>query len=167
MFELTVPWWELVLRGIVVYVFLLLLLRITGKRQIGQLSPFDLVLLLILSNAVQNSMNAGDNSLVGGLITAVTLVALNYLVGYVTFKNKKLEKAIEGRAQILVREGKIVEDVMLDARITHIELASILRQHGYFETKEVKLAILEDNGAVSVQGYSDKKPARPRSKKAL
>src|SRR5664279_4480253 len=121
MFELSVPWWEMVLRSVVVYGFLLLILRMTGKRQIGQLSPFDLVLLLILSNAVQNSMNAGDNSLIGGLISAVTLVTLNYLVGYVTIKNKKLEKAIEGWAQILVREGKIIEDVMLDARLTHTE----------------------------------------------
>jgi uncharacterized membrane protein YcaP (DUF421 family) len=78
MFDMSVPWWELVARGVVVYVFLIVLLRLTGKRQIGKLSPFDLVLLLILSNAVQNSMSAGDNSLIGGLILATTLVAVNY-----------------------------------------------------------------------------------------
>ena len=76
MWDLSVPWWELVLRVTVVYAFLILLLRVTGKRQIGQLSPMDLVLLLVLSNAVQNAMNAGDNSLVGGLISAVVLVLL-------------------------------------------------------------------------------------------
>lgn len=74
MLDLSVPWWEFVIRGFVVYTFLLLMLRLTGKRQVGQLAPMDLVLLLILSNAVQNSMNAGDNSLVGGLVSATTLI---------------------------------------------------------------------------------------------
>ena len=156
MFNMTVPWWELVARGLVVYVFLIVLLRVTGKRQIGQLSPFDLVLLLILSNAVQNSMNAGDNSLVGGLISAVTLVAVNYLVGLITFKSKKLEEIIEGRPQLIIHEGKLFEDVMNDAKLTRHELDSTLRQSGYFEIKDVKLAILETNGTVSVQGYEKK-----------
>ena len=89
MFNMSVPWWEFVVRGVVVYTFLLIILRLTGKRQIGQLSAFDLVLLLILSNAVQNSMNAGDNSLIGGLVVAATLVTLNFLVGYISFKSKK------------------------------------------------------------------------------
>ena len=80
---------ELIVRGAVVYWFLLILLRLTGKRQVGQRAPFDLVLLLVLSNAVQNSMNAGDNSLVGGLISAATLVGVNFLVGLATYKNKK------------------------------------------------------------------------------
>src|SRR5262245_12385171 len=97
MWNIAVPVWELVVRGCVVYVFLLVLLRLTGKRQIGQLAPFDLVLLLVLSNAVQNSMNGGDNSLVGGLISAGTLVALNYGLGFATFKNKRLETLVEGR----------------------------------------------------------------------
>ena len=78
MWNIAVPWWELIFRGAVVYIFLLALLRITGKRQVGQLAPFDLVLLLVLANAVQNSMNAGDNSLIGGLITAATLIGLNF-----------------------------------------------------------------------------------------
>src|SRR5215470_8456949 len=90
MFQLAIPWFEFVLRAAIVYVFLLGLLRVTGKRQVGQLAPFDLVLLLVLSNAVQNSMNGGDNSLVGGLISAATLVALNYGVGLLAYRNKKL-----------------------------------------------------------------------------
>jgi len=156
MFDMTVPWWELVVRGLVVYVFLILLLRVTGKRQIGQLSPFDLVLLLILSNAVQNSMNAGDNSLIGGLISAVTLVVVNYLVGLIAFKSKKLEAIIEGHPQLIIHEGKLFEDVMNEAKLTRHELDSTLRQSGYFEIKDVKLAILETNGTVSVRGYEKK-----------
>jgi hypothetical protein len=103
MWHLSVPWWELVLRGVVVYAFLILLLRVTGKRQVGQLAPFDLVLLLVLANAVQNSMNAGDNSLLGGLIIATTLIGLNYAVGLATFKSKQLEAVIEGRPQVLIQ----------------------------------------------------------------
>ncbi|WP_020168469.1 MULTISPECIES: DUF421 domain-containing protein [Methylotenera] len=153
MFDISVPWWELVVRGLVIYLFLIILLRVTGKRQIGQLSPFDLVLLLILSNAVQNSMNAGDNSLIGGMISATTLVIVNYLVGLITFKSKKLEAIIEGRPQVIIHQGKLFDDVMNDAKLTRQELDSTLRQSGYFAIKDVKLAILENNGTVTVQGY--------------
>ena len=156
MFEMSVPWWEFVVRGVVVYGFLVILLRMTGKRQIGQLSPFDLVLLLIISNAVQNSMNAGDNSLIGGLISAASLVAINYVLGLVTFKSAKLEAIIEGRPQILIHNGEVFEDVMLDAKLTQQELDSTLRQLGYFDLKDVKLAILENNGKVTVQGFDKK-----------
>src|SRR6195256_5054503 len=83
MWTLAIPWWELVARAVLVYVFLLVLLRLTGKRQVGQLAPFDLVLLLILSNAVQNAMNGGDNSITGGVISATTLIAANGLVGII------------------------------------------------------------------------------------
>src|SRR5437762_1264073 len=101
MFTLGIVWWEIIVRSAVVYIFLLVILRITGKRQVGQLAPFDLVLLLVLSNAVQNSMTGGDNSLVGGLISAATLIAVNYAVGFATFRSKKLEAIIEGRPQVL------------------------------------------------------------------
>ena len=156
MLNMSVPWWEFIVRGLVVYVFLIALLRLTGKRQIGQLSPFDLVLLLILSNAVQNSMNAGDNSLIGGLILATTLVVINYIVGLITFKSKKLEAIIEGRPQVLIHEGKLFEDVMNEAKLTPGELDSTLRQAGYFHLKDVKLAVLENNGRITVQGYDKK-----------
>src|SRR6266850_1309978 len=91
MLNMTIPWWELIVRSLAVYVFLIVILRISGKRQVGQLAPFDLVLLLVLSNAVQNSMNGGDNSVIGGMISVVTLVALNLMLGYATYKSKRLE----------------------------------------------------------------------------
>src|SRR5450759_3794635 len=107
MWNLSIPWWELIVRSAVVYGFLLVLLRVTGKRQVGQLAPFDLVLLLVLSNAVQNSMNGGDNSLTGGLVSATTLVMLNYVVGYATYRSKRIEELIEGRPQVLIHDGKL------------------------------------------------------------
>src|SRR5437879_12408199 len=109
MWHIAVPWSELVIRSVVVYIFLLVLLRVTGKRQVGQLAPFELVLLLVLSNAVQNSMNAGDNSLVGGLISATTLVLLNLGVGFLTYKNKRLEALIERSEERRVGEERGVE----------------------------------------------------------
>src|SRR5499433_2399887 len=117
MFNLAIPWFEFVLRGAIVYFFLLILLRLTGKRQVGQLAPFDLVLLLILSNAVQNSMNGGDNSLVGGLISAATLVALNSGVSYATFRSKRVEALIEGRPYVIIHNGRVYEDVMRAANL--------------------------------------------------
>ena len=156
MLNMAVPWWELVVRGVVVYAFLLALLRITGKRQVGQLAPFDLVLLLVLANAVQNSMNAGDNSLIGGLITATTLIVLNFLVSYVTHRNKTLEAIVEGRPQILIHNGELSEDVMAKAQLTHHELNAALRRAGACSVAEVHSAILENNGAISVVALKNK-----------
>jgi uncharacterized membrane protein YcaP (DUF421 family) len=150
MLSVAVPFWELVLRAGVVYVFLLVLLRLTGKRQVGQLAPFDLVLLLVLSNAVQNSINAGDNSLVGGLVSAATLVGLNYGMGYATFKSKQLETLVEGRPEIIIHNGKIFEDVMRRAQLTHHELQAALRREGVLCTDDVLAAVLENNGSISV-----------------
>jgi uncharacterized membrane protein YcaP (DUF421 family) len=150
MLNLTVHWWELVIRSIVVFVVLLFLLRLTGKRQVGQLAPNDFVLLLILANAVQNSMNAGDNSLIGGLISALTLVFLNYCVNKLILKNKKIENLIEGRPQILIKDGKLFDVVMLASGITREEINGVIRQHGCDDVKDVQLAILETNGSISV-----------------
>ena len=156
MLNLGVPWWELILRGIVVYGFLLLLLRLTGKRQVGQLAPFDLVLLLVLSNAVQNSMNGGDNSLVGGLVSAVTLVGVNWLVSLATYKSKKLETLIEGRPEVLIHNGRLFTEIMERAKLTHHELNAALRQAGCACVDDVHMAILENNGSISVTPRNNK-----------
>lgn len=147
---MAVPWWELIVRSAIVYAFLIILLRITGKRQIGQMAPFDLVLLLVLSNTVQNSMNAGDNSLIGGLISAATLVGVNFLVGLATYKSKKLEAIIEGRPQVLIHNGKLYEEVMASAHLTHHELHAALRQAGCGSIEDVRSAVLENSGSISV-----------------
>jgi len=157
MFNLAIPIWELVARSIIVYAFLLILLRVTGKRQVGQLAPFDLVLLLVLSNAVQNSMNGGDNSLTGGLISATTLIALNYGVGMMTYRSKKIEAIVEGRPQLLIHNGKLFEEVMARAMLTHHELHAAMRQAGCTCVEEVHSAILENNGAISIVPLGRKK----------
>jgi uncharacterized membrane protein YcaP (DUF421 family) len=106
--------------------------------------------LLVLSNSVQNSMNGGDNSLVGGLVSAATLVALNYAIGYATFRSKRLEGLIEGRSQVIIHNGRIFEDVMRHAKLTHHELTAALRRAGCSNAEEVQAAVLENNGSISV-----------------
>lgn len=150
MWSISLPWWEFVIRGIAVYVVVLVMLRATGKRQVGQLSPFDLVLLLLLSNAVQNAMNGGDNSLTGGFILAGTLVGLNYLLSVATFKSRRLETLIEGKPQVLIHKGKVDDTIMEAAKLTRHELELALRRHGCTSPLEVKLAVLENNGEISV-----------------
>src|SRR6266404_5422537 len=130
MWNMSLVWWEFVLRGIIIYVFLIVLLRLTGKRQVGQLSPFDLVLLLVLSNAVQNAMNGGDNSVIGGMISAVTLVGVNWIVGLLTYRSKKLEALVEGRPDVLIRDGKLFQKTLEHAKLTRHEVMSALREAG-------------------------------------
>ena len=150
MWNLSLPWWEFVVRGVIVYVFLIILIRLTGKRQTGQLVPFDLILLLVLSNAVQNSMNGGDNSVVGGLISSVTLVGLNYVVALATYKFKWAETLIEGRPLILVHNGELVKGALQRARLTRHELDAALRGSGCNALHSVHSAVLENNGQISV-----------------
>jgi uncharacterized membrane protein YcaP (DUF421 family) len=150
MWNMSIPWWEFILRGLIIYVFLIILLRVTGKRQIGQMSPFDLVLLLVLSNAVQNSMNGGDNSVIGGMILAATLVAINWIVGSLTYKSRRAEALIEGRPELLIHNGKLFEKALAKCQLTHDELGTALRESGCSGVEDVKAAFLENNGTISV-----------------
>lgn len=150
MWNVSLPHWEFVIRAVVVYGFLLVLLRLTGKRQVGQLAPFDLVLLLVLSNAVQNSMNGGDNSITGGLISAATLIGLNWIVGWLAFRSKRIEALIEGRPMVLIHHGHINRQVMNMAKMTSHELDASLRAEGCAGPEDVLIAVLENNGRVTV-----------------
>jgi uncharacterized membrane protein YcaP (DUF421 family) len=150
MWHLSVPWWELVARGVIIYVFLILVLRITGRRQMGHLAPFDLILLLVLSNTVQNAMNAGDSSVLGGIISACTVIAINYAVSWLTFHNRGLARLIEGRAVVLVRDGKIDEPARRRAMLTREELLAALRTSDCSGLEEVHYAMLENTGEITV-----------------
>ncbi|HEX9081788.1 MAG TPA: YetF domain-containing protein [Holophagaceae bacterium] len=150
MWKLAQPWWEFVIRALLVYGFLLITLRLTGKRQVGQLAPFDLVLLLVLSNAVQNSMNAGDNTVGAGFVLVLTLLAVNGFVGWLTWRNKRLETFFEGSPQILVHNGTVDERRLAAERMTRHELMAAVRQAGVTDLSEVRVAILETNGRINV-----------------
>ena len=150
MWRIAQPWWEFVLRALLVYGFLLITLRLTGKRQVGQLAPFDLVLLLVLSNAVQNSMNAGDNTVAAGFILVATLLVVNGLLSWLTWRSKRAETLLEGRPQILVHNGLLDEAMLASERITRHELMAAVRQAGLSDVAEVRVAILETNGRINV-----------------
>lgn len=141
---------ELMLRAIVVYAFVLLLLRIVGKKHIGEMAPFDLVVLLILSESVQNALVADDKSLVGGLIVAATLFAANQLLGYATWRSKTLARLFEGTPRVLVRNGRVCSDVLAREQVTHSELLEALRREGCSSLVNVRYAVLENDGNITI-----------------
>ncbi|QNP47685.1 DUF421 domain-containing protein [Diaphorobacter aerolatus] len=150
MFAMAVPWWEFVVRGLIVYAFLLVFLRLTGKRNVGQYDPFDLILLLILSNAVQNSMNAGDNSLTGGLISATTLIAAHTLMAHLTYRSRLLSRLIDGKPLNLITNGKVNQATMAAELLTADDLKAALHAGGCLHTYEVELATIETNGEITI-----------------
>lgn len=140
---------EKVLRTMIVYVFLLVGLRLGGKRELGMLNPFDLVVLLVLSNTVQNAIIGADNSLAGGLIGATVLLAMNYLVVRFLFSHPKLDRYVEGESLVLVRHGKILTRRLKRELITEDELRSRARIQGIDDLSTVKCARIEVGGALT------------------
>ena len=138
---------ELIVRAAVVYFFLFFLLRFIGKKHVGQMILFDLVVLLIISESVDASLIGDDKSLNGGLISAATLVVLVTLVGYATWRSKKLERWIEGRPKILVRHGHVKADMLSGQQMSRSKLMEALRHDGCTAVTEVRFAILEDDGS--------------------
>ena len=146
-----IPVAEKVLRTVLVYGFLILLLRVAGKRTLGQLTSFDLVVLLLLSNTVQNAIIGNDNSLLGGLIGAVVLIAGDYVVVRVLYNHRKAERAIEGSTSVLVHHGKFMDENMKRQLITRIELEAAARRQGIARMSDVRVARLETGGAVTFE----------------
>lgn len=141
---------ELIVRATVVYVFLFLLLRFIGKKHVGQMSPFDLVVLLIISETVDASLIGDDKSLTGGLISASTLVILVYVIGHLTWRSKKVGRWVEGRPRILVRHGHVENAVLDNQQVTRSELLEALRHQGCSAVTNVRFAMLENDGSISV-----------------
>ena len=150
LFQLSAPWWVFVLRATAIYALVMVLVRVSGKRAVGQFTPFDLVLLILIGNAVQNGINGGDNSLTGAAIMATTLIALNYAVAYVTSRNRKVEKFVEGVPVLLARDGQLFEAVLRRELVSREDFREALRMNGVDDVAEVELALLETNGSISV-----------------
>ena len=155
MFHLGVPVAEKVLRPVVVYGFLVLGLRLAGKRELAQLNPFDLIVLLTLSNTVQNAIIGDDNSVTGGLLGAATLLAANALVVRFLYRHERLERLVEGEADVLIESGKVRFDRLKAELITFPELESAAHKQGFASLDEVDRAVLEPGGTVS---FISKKP---------
>jgi uncharacterized membrane protein YcaP (DUF421 family) len=141
---------EKVVRSVVVYGFLLVAFRLCGKRQLGQLTAFDLVVLLIISNVVQNAVIGDDNSLGGGLIGATTILLVNSAVAYVTFRFKRADRIIEHSPTLLVRHGRVLRANLRRERLGPRDLRAALRHHGVISIRDIRYAFLEEDGHVSV-----------------
>ena len=155
MFVLGLPILEKILRPVFVYCFLVIVLRLSGKRELVQLNPFDLVVLLTLSNTVQNAIIGEDNSVSGGLIGATALLTTNYLVVRFLYKHKKLDQMVEGKADVLIQGGKVRADRLRQELITMAQLEAAARKQGFGSLAEVDQCILEPGGTLSFIG---KKP---------
>jgi len=149
---------EIFLRTAVIYSVVLAGVRLSGKREAGQMTPFDLTLLLLLSNAVQNAMTGPDTSLMGGVVAAATLLALNYLIAELSGGNRRFRKFVQGQPSLLVHDGVIIESHMAKEHVSMDELQRALREHGVASSHDVALAVLEVDGSISCLKYDDLNP---------
>jgi uncharacterized membrane protein YcaP (DUF421 family) len=156
MFVLGVPLAEKILRPIIVYIFLIVGLRLSGKRELAQLNPFDLIVLLTLSNTVQNAIIGNDNSVTGGIIGAASLLAVNYLVVRFLYDHRKLDQLVEGKPDVLIENGKVHEHKLKRELITKESLAAAARKQGFDSLSEVHQCVLEPGGTLS---FTARKPA--------
>jgi uncharacterized membrane protein YcaP (DUF421 family) len=154
MFHLELPVIEKMLRPIIIYIFLVAALRIFGKRELAQLNPFDLVVLLSLSNTVQNAIIGNDNSVTGGLLGAFTLLATNYLVVRFLFRHRRLDQVIEGKPAVLIARGKIDTSAMAKELLSESELLTVARRQGFKSLKEIERCILDPGGNFIIEGRS-------------
>jgi uncharacterized membrane protein YcaP (DUF421 family) len=150
MFTLSEGVGDLILRALIVYFFIFALLRLLGKKHVSQMAPFDLVVLLILSESVQNAIIGEDKSLSGGLVASATIVGVTALVGYATWRSKRLAHFFEGRPRILVRNGRVLKEVLTREQITHAELLEAVRREGCTSLTRVRYAFLENDGAITL-----------------
>jgi uncharacterized membrane protein YcaP (DUF421 family) len=155
MFDMSIGVGEHIFRAVAVYVFLFLLLRFVGKKHVGELAPFDLLVLLILSETVQNAMIGDDKSLIGGLISAGTLIALMQVMGYLSWRSKKMQRLLAGKPKVLVRHGRRHKEMMRE-RVSISELTEALRRQGCTDIANVRVAILENDGNITVVKRRDR-----------
>ena len=148
----TVFWLEKILRPMIVYAALIFLLRIFGKRELGQLNPFDLVVILSLSNTVQNAIIGQDNSLVGGIVGATALLGINYLVAVFKFKSEKFESIIEGKSRTIIENSKIDEDAVRRELLTKEDLDTIAHRESLDSVDDIKKCVIDPNGSFLVEG---------------
>lgn len=150
LFTTQIDWWAIALRTSVIYVVVLILLRVAGKRELGQMTPFDLVVILLIANAVQNAMTGPDTSLLGGAIAASTLIVLNLAVSRFGRRIPFLARAFSGSPTLLVHDGKVIRSHLAREDVTVEEIEMAAREHGVEKLKDVRGAILEVDGSISI-----------------
>jgi uncharacterized membrane protein YcaP (DUF421 family) len=163
MFHLQLPLLEKILRPVIVYLCLILFLRLFGKRELAQLNPFDLVVLLCLSNTVQNSIIGDDNTVSGGIIGVFSLLSINYLLTRLLFRLPKISKAIEGHETVLIRQGKVDWEALKKEALTELDLKTVLHKQGLADYSEVERCVLEASGNFFVEQVDPLREGRQRS----
>ena len=146
---------QIVVRTGIIYLLVLIGVRLSGKREVGQMTPFDLTLLLLLSNSVQNAMTGPDTSLAGGTIAAGTLLVLNYFVAELSGTNRRFRRLIQGQPTLLIHDGKTIESHMAKEHVSVDELQRALREHGINAIDQTALAVLEVDGSISCLKYDE------------
>lgn len=159
LFQLSAPWWHFVVRALVIYLMVMLLVRISGKRAVGQFTPFDLVLLILIGNAVQNGLNGGDNSMTGAAILAVCLIALNYLAAWLSSRSPAARRLIEGVPTVLAKDGHVLHDVLRRELVSKADFHEAMRQAGCLDVSQIRLATLETGGHITLVMNESGKPA--------
>jgi uncharacterized membrane protein YcaP (DUF421 family) len=149
MFDMALPWWEFVLRTIVVYVFLMVMVRFSGKRTVGQFTPFDLVVVMLLAEAVTASLTGGDESLIGGLIAAGTLIALNMAAAWASARSRRVDEVLEGKPTLIGRNGVIYKDVLKGENVAEADVQQALREVDC-KLEDMRCAFLEADGKISI-----------------
>lgn len=161
MFGLNINEWEIVARTAIVYFALLAGLRLAGKRELGQMTPFDLVVILLIANAVQNAMVGPDTSVTGGLIAAAALIAINYGIALARQHLPGLRRTVEGSPTLLISDGKFIPEHLRREGLDEDEVMMAIREHGVARVEDVRLAVLETDGSISIVPI-DTKPMRTR-----
>ena len=151
MFQFGMPWWQLVLRAAIVYVVLFALIRLSGKHTLGELSIFDLIVVIVLGSAVRTSMIGNDKSLQGGLIVVAVLLLLDWISTWLSSHSTRGDRWLQGHPVLLARDGELFEDVLKRCKIPRSNFVSSMRKHGCRDLEMVELAILEPNGHITVQ----------------
>ena len=150
MLELSMPWWMFVLRACAVYFVLLVMIRVSGKRAMGQFTPFDILLVVLLGNAVQNALLGQDTSLGGGVLLAATLIALNWGVGFASARMPGVERVVEGTPVMLARDGQVYREVLRRELVSREDFDQAMREAGCLDVDQIRLAVLENNGRITM-----------------
>lgn len=151
MFTPTLPVWELAARSALAFLLVLVLLRLFGKRQVGQMTPYDLAVLLLISEGASNAIRADDNSIGAAAIVIVTMLVINKSIAYISARSKVIDRLVEGSPEILIRDGTVDYQKLWDVNVSKADLLAALRAHECLSPHEAELAVLEASGQISVR----------------
>ena len=151
MLQMSAPWWIYVVRGSAIYVFVLLMMRLSGKRAMGQFTPFDLILLILIGNSVQNGINGGDNSLTGAFVMTGTVFALNWVIAWLSSRSETFRALVEGRPSVLAADGKVDRAMLRRQLVSDADFVNAMHLAGCASEKDIRKAILQPNGHIMIQ----------------